>query len=95
MLEAATLGARGCYPSSEGMAPILLTHSLTHLTDWLSCLLTHGQASSGLASEEMAEMVSANHDALAASQQHVLELEHNMTVMIEQQVSGTRVGSST
>jgi len=39
-------------------------------------------------------MVSANHDALAASQQHVLELEHNMTVMIEQQVSSTRVGSS-
>ena len=42
----------------------------------------------------MTEMVSANHDALAASQQHVLELEHNMTVMIEQQVSNTRVGSS-
>ena len=39
-------------------------------------------------------MVSANHDALAASQQHVLELEHNMTVMIEQQVSSPRVGSS-
>ena len=38
----------------------------------------------------MAELLLANHDALAASQQHV----HNMTVMIEQQVSSTRVGSS-
>jgi hypothetical protein len=79
VLEAATLVLRGWhFPRS------FLTHSLagslasarTHL---------HLQASSGLASEEMAEMVSANHDALAASQQHVLELEHNMTVMIEQQ----------
>jgi len=51
----------------------------------LALLVLVTQASSGLASEEMAEMVSANHDALAASQQHVLELEHNMTVMIEQQ----------
>ena len=59
------------------------------MTDWLTCFLTRSQASSGLASEEMAEMVSANHDALAASQQHVLELEHNMTVMIEQQVSSS------
>ena len=42
----------------------------------LLLLMLVAQASSGLASEEMAEMVSANHDALAASQQHVLELEH-------------------
>ena len=51
----------------------------------LLLLMLVAQASSGLASEEMAEMVSANHDALAASQQHVLELEHNMSLMIEQQ----------
>ena len=51
----------------------------------LLLLMLVTQASSGLASEEMAEMVSANHDALAASQQHVLELEHNMSLMIEQQ----------
>ena len=70
--------------------PSLLPHALAGGTRWRGSLASarthlHLQASSGLASEEMAEMVSANHDALAASQQHVLELEHNMTVMIEQQ----------
>ena len=69
--------------------PSLLPHALARgsLAGSLASARTHLhlQASSGLASEEMAEMVSANHDALASSQQHVLELEHNMTVMIEQQ----------